>query len=312
MYSCGIVACGCNTDGTVGGVGNCNNVSGQCVCKANVDSDAGRLCAVCKESFFNLTNSNPLGCQGVLVHYDWCLYSHINCHMKNGFSTQRMVGYRYVMCNVCFLCAACVCDVRGSTACNATTGTCSCKVNVEQPACSTCKVLYNEREGEHTSHHTCYKEDLCCTVTAWYTTVSISIFVMLQILCKLSVIVSSPLVALYIRTYARGGLRLQPTYITVHCIHYTVSVYSTVYDLFLLILCARMASTALLCLIPVGVLPATATVLAPSPLSATRPVGSALVWTMWLASCVTLHRVATTSDRWMPSRLRPRRQLSSM
>lgn len=100
---------------------------------------------------------------------------------------------------------------------------------------------------------------------------------MLQILCKLSVIVSSPLVALYIRMYARGGLWMQPTYITVHCIQYTVSVYSTVYDLFLLILCARMASTTLLFLIPVGVLPATATVLAPSPLSATRTVGSALV-----------------------------------
>lgn len=57
-------ACACNTDGTVGGASDCDTMSGQCVCKANVNGDASRVCDMCKEGFFNLTESNPLGCQG--------------------------------------------------------------------------------------------------------------------------------------------------------------------------------------------------------------------------------------------------------
>ena len=54
----------------------------------------------------------------------------------------------YIVC--LFLRAACVCDTQGSTACDATSGACTCKVNVEQPDCSTCKVLKNGRDKAYT------------------------------------------------------------------------------------------------------------------------------------------------------------------
>lgn len=36
---------------------------GQCNCKANVDPNSAQ-CSQCADGFWNLTSSNPLGCQG--------------------------------------------------------------------------------------------------------------------------------------------------------------------------------------------------------------------------------------------------------
>ena len=59
-------ACNCEPSGSLD-KGICDSrtdpvnglVSGQCHCKQNVD---GRRCDTCKNGFWNLTESNPLGC----------------------------------------------------------------------------------------------------------------------------------------------------------------------------------------------------------------------------------------------------------
>ncbi|XP_076132765.1 laminin subunit alpha-5 isoform X1 [Alosa pseudoharengus] len=53
--------CECNTAGTVSGVAECEQNSGQCFCKPNVCSGT---CSVCKEGYYNLQNDNFFGCQG--------------------------------------------------------------------------------------------------------------------------------------------------------------------------------------------------------------------------------------------------------
>ncbi|XP_018593227.2 laminin subunit alpha-5 isoform X1 [Scleropages formosus] len=58
-YGCS--SCECNTDGTLSGVAECVQTTGQCHCKANVCSGT---CAVCKDGYFNLHGDNYFGCQG--------------------------------------------------------------------------------------------------------------------------------------------------------------------------------------------------------------------------------------------------------
>ncbi|XP_031422129.1 laminin subunit alpha-5 isoform X2 [Clupea harengus] len=57
----GCASCECNTAGTVSGVAECKQNSGQCFCKPNVCSGT---CSVCKEGYYNLQNDNFFGCQG--------------------------------------------------------------------------------------------------------------------------------------------------------------------------------------------------------------------------------------------------------
>ena len=59
-----LTACNCDPRGTVGGSSSCGADSGgQCSCKVNVQSS---LCDSCENMFFNLTESNPDGCQGTV------------------------------------------------------------------------------------------------------------------------------------------------------------------------------------------------------------------------------------------------------
>ena len=41
---------------------------GQCSCKANVE---GRVCDMCRPGYYNLQDTNPDGCQGILcnIHF---------------------------------------------------------------------------------------------------------------------------------------------------------------------------------------------------------------------------------------------------
>ena len=71
--------------------------SGQCSCKANVK---GRQCNTCGAGFFNLTESNPAGCQAC------------ECNMTG--------------------------TVGGSASCSASIGQCSCKANVTGLKCDSC------------------------------------------------------------------------------------------------------------------------------------------------------------------------------
>lgn len=57
------IACYCNTAGTVNGSQYCD-ILGQCYCKANVE---GRECSTCINGTYNLSSSDPNGCQGKCV-----------------------------------------------------------------------------------------------------------------------------------------------------------------------------------------------------------------------------------------------------
>lgn len=52
-------ACECSAEGSRSS--ECDVLSGQCVCKENVE---GRRCDRCKPGFFNMRREDPDGCQG--------------------------------------------------------------------------------------------------------------------------------------------------------------------------------------------------------------------------------------------------------
>uniref|UniRef100_A0A915JLN1 Laminin EGF-like domain-containing protein n=1 Tax=Romanomermis culicivorax TaxID=13658 RepID=A0A915JLN1_ROMCU len=56
----GCEECGCSPSGTLSGLVDCDDVSGQCQCKAHV---SGRNCTTCRPGYYNLDPSNPFGCQ---------------------------------------------------------------------------------------------------------------------------------------------------------------------------------------------------------------------------------------------------------
>eukprot|EP00063_Salmo_salar_P020916 XP_013995751.1 PREDICTED: laminin subunit alpha-3-like isoform X7 [Salmo salar] len=57
----GCIECHCDVKGTLGGVGECQQKSGQCFCKPNVCS---HTCDTCKEGYYLLQKRNYFGCQG--------------------------------------------------------------------------------------------------------------------------------------------------------------------------------------------------------------------------------------------------------
>ncbi|KRZ88222.1 Laminin-like protein epi-1 [Trichinella sp. T8] len=56
----GCEPCGCNPAGTLSSLTDCDHLTGQCYCKSNV---FGRDCSRCKDGFYALNPSNPLGCK---------------------------------------------------------------------------------------------------------------------------------------------------------------------------------------------------------------------------------------------------------
>ncbi|XP_068120602.1 laminin subunit alpha-5 [Hyperolius riggenbachi] len=88
----GCKRCECGS-GTINGVGECQQVTGQCFCKPNICSGS---CNKCKDGYYNLKPDTYFGCQG------------------------------------------CQCDIGGSVglACNARTGECQCRENLEGPQCN--------------------------------------------------------------------------------------------------------------------------------------------------------------------------------
>ncbi|XP_073539088.1 laminin subunit alpha-5 [Phyllobates terribilis] len=88
----GCKRCDCGS-GTINGVGECRQVTGQCFCKPNICSGS---CNKCKDGYYNLKPNSYFGCQG------------------------------------------CQCDIGGSIglACNARTGECQCRENVQGPQCN--------------------------------------------------------------------------------------------------------------------------------------------------------------------------------
>ncbi|KAM3618812.1 uncharacterized protein V6R79_025116 [Siganus canaliculatus] len=57
----GCINCECNVAGTISGVAECAQETGQCHCKPNACSGT---CSTCKDGFYNLQEQNYFGCQG--------------------------------------------------------------------------------------------------------------------------------------------------------------------------------------------------------------------------------------------------------
>nr|XP_056710908.1 laminin subunit alpha-3 [Euleptes europaea] len=57
----GCIECQCATEGTLSGVGECQQVDGNCYCKPNVCGDS---CDTCEDGYYGLEGWNYFGCQG--------------------------------------------------------------------------------------------------------------------------------------------------------------------------------------------------------------------------------------------------------
>lgn len=53
--------CDCHEPGVIGGIGECDLMSGQCICKPGVES---RRCDSCKGGFYGLNGDDLFGCTG--------------------------------------------------------------------------------------------------------------------------------------------------------------------------------------------------------------------------------------------------------
>ena len=67
-----LIACDCSQAGIVDD-GLCDG-RGQCNCKANVDNTT-LSCGQCRDGYWNLTDNNPDGCQGITLHIGTSLVS---------------------------------------------------------------------------------------------------------------------------------------------------------------------------------------------------------------------------------------------
>ncbi|ESN90081.1 hypothetical protein HELRODRAFT_91040 [Helobdella robusta] len=124
------------------GVDTCHPITGQCLCKENVQ---GLKCDVCKFGFYGLSTQFSAGCQPCNCHPQRSLKS--TCDVTSGRCSCRD-GFGGLTCESCadgsYLlgsCRACDCDPRGSTPgtqCNKLTGACTCQPNVIGNACNTC------------------------------------------------------------------------------------------------------------------------------------------------------------------------------
>ncbi|KAM6924368.1 laminin subunit alpha-5 [Xenentodon cancila] len=73
--------CECKVSGTLSGVAECAQESGQCHCKANICSG---MCSTCRDGYYNLQDRNYFGCQG--------------CQCDIGGSVGRFCGDRNGQC----------------------------------------------------------------------------------------------------------------------------------------------------------------------------------------------------------------------
>ncbi len=56
-----LVACDCHRPGTIGSLGLCDMIDGQCACKPHVGGT--RICDQCQDGFFGLSAADAFGCQ---------------------------------------------------------------------------------------------------------------------------------------------------------------------------------------------------------------------------------------------------------
>ncbi len=140
-----ISACDCHTAGSQGG-GLCDALSGQCLCKENVD---GQRCDRCKHGFFNLREDNLAGCQGgnnyalIHFHFDWkyCVQAQtfmLVCVCVCACVCVCLCGI--LSLTVCLF-SVCRCHILGSIgSCDQLTGSCHCDHLASGLLCDRCVV----------------------------------------------------------------------------------------------------------------------------------------------------------------------------
>uniref|UniRef100_A0A3Q3JUR0 Laminin, beta 2-like n=1 Tax=Monopterus albus TaxID=43700 RepID=A0A3Q3JUR0_MONAL len=146
------VACDCDPVGSLEG-GVCDShtdpamgmITGQCRCKANVK---GMRCDTCKESYYGLSQNDPLGCQPCNCDPRGIIMTDTPCDQISGdCSCKRYVTGRY--CNQCLPeywglsndlagCRPCDCDFGGAlnNRCMMQNGQCDCRMHLIGRQCS--------------------------------------------------------------------------------------------------------------------------------------------------------------------------------
>uniref|UniRef100_UPI0037E8F603 laminin subunit beta-4 n=1 Tax=Semicossyphus pulcher TaxID=241346 RepID=UPI0037E8F603 len=135
------IPCDCDPAGSQGG-GLCDNRSGRCVCKENVE---GQRCDRCKQGFFNLRADDSAGCQVCRCHV---LGSVRSCDQLTGscecdrfasgpLCDRCLTGF-WGLGNTVFRCSPCDCDIGGahSNMCSPEDGQCHCLPNMVGRRCS--------------------------------------------------------------------------------------------------------------------------------------------------------------------------------
>ncbi|GFR82556.1 usherin [Elysia marginata] len=132
----GCLPCSCNILGVARGDVSCNQLTGQCNCKANVQ---GLRCDECKNGFFSLTSANPDGCTA--CNCNPVGSTSIFCNPNDGqcLCKTRVQGVKCDECKDGFFnftngCDSCLCNARGKedgTVCDKASGRCTCKRNTE-------------------------------------------------------------------------------------------------------------------------------------------------------------------------------------
>lgn len=60
--------CGCFLPGVSDSL-MCNSSTGACFCKANVDPNVNTYCNTCLDGYWNISSTNPDGCQGMYASH---------------------------------------------------------------------------------------------------------------------------------------------------------------------------------------------------------------------------------------------------
>ncbi|KAI5627047.1 laminin subunit beta-4 precursor, partial [Silurus asotus] len=139
----GCIPCTCNSDGSVDG-GLCDPVSGQCVCKQNVE---GEHCDRCKIGYYSLSQDNPKGCQSCMCNFLGTINTspcdqntgQCNCnHLAQGPECDQCIPGYWGLGNTVYDCLPCDCDIGGAftTLCISDNGQCQCRANMVGRRCS--------------------------------------------------------------------------------------------------------------------------------------------------------------------------------
>ena len=145
------INCGCNLSGVVTSLGVCNESTGICICKQNVEGDK---CDSCRDQFFGLTAANSAGCSACSCRQQATINGSNICDKVTG-QCPCSRGFIGRTCNICANgfysnqsvnpneCRDCLCDPYGShnTSCT-NTGQCYCRQFFSGQKCQVLSSLY--------------------------------------------------------------------------------------------------------------------------------------------------------------------------